>query len=80
MQAQRAHWPAWAERLQYWKLDSFAAWMLEAAGPFTLLSAQALYFFRPFLPIQHIGSLAAMLEEEDEVRAFVEYLQGEKRA
>ena len=78
MQAPRAHWPAWAERLQYWKLDSFAAWMLEAAGPFALLSAQALYFFRPFLPARQVGFLATMLEEEEEVRAFAEYLRGEK--
>ena len=49
MQTPRAFWPAWADRLQTWKLDAFAAWLLEAGGPYTLLGAQALYFARPFL-------------------------------
>jgi hypothetical protein len=80
MQAPRANWPGWAERLQYWKLDSFAAWLLEAAGPFALLSAQVLYFFRPFLPARQIGFIAMMLEEDEEVKAFVEYLREGKSA
>ena len=77
MQTPRAYWSAWAERLQHLKLDTFAAWLLEAAGPFALLSAQALYFFRPFIPGDQISDLASMLEEEEEVYAFVRYLRGE---
>jgi hypothetical protein len=77
MQTTRAFWPAWAERLQHWKLDAFAAWLLEAGGPFTLLSAQALYFSRPFLGGEQTDSLARMLEEDGEVHAFANYLREE---
>ena len=80
MQTPRAYWSAWAERLQHLKLDTFAAWLLEAAGPFALLSAQALYFFHPFIPGEQINDLASMLEEEEEVRAFVRYLRGDPPA
>ena len=80
MQTLRAFWPAWAERLQHWKLDAFAAWLLEAGGPFNLLGAQALYFSSPFLGGEQIEQLACMLEEDDEVRAFVNYLRKEATA
>jgi hypothetical protein len=80
MQTPRAYWPAWAERLQHWKLTAFAAWLLEAGGPFTLLSSQALYFARPFLGGEQIEVLANMLEEDDEVLAFASYLRKEASA
>ena len=80
MQTPRAYWPAWAERLQHWKLTAFAAWLLEAGGPFALLSAQALYFALPFLGGEQIEVLANMLEEDDEVLAFVSYLHKEASA
>jgi hypothetical protein len=78
MQTPRAYWSAWAKRLQRLKLDTFAAWLLEAAGPFALLSAQALYFFHPFIPSRQIKVLASMLEEEEEVQAFARFLRGEQ--
>ena len=80
MQTPRAYWPAWAERLQYWKLTAFAAWLLEAGGPLTLLSSQALYFARPFWGGEQIEVLANMLEEDDEVLAFANYLRKEASA
>ena len=80
MQTPRAYWPAWAERLQHWKLTAFAAWLLEAGGPLTLLSSQALYFARPFLGGEQIENLAKMLEEDDEVLAFANYLRREASA
>jgi hypothetical protein len=80
MQTPRAYWPAWAESLQHWKLTAFAAWLLEAGGPFTLLSSQALYFARPFLGGEQIEVLANMLEEDDEVLAFASYLRKEASA
>ena len=80
MQTPRAYWPAWAERLQHWKLTAFAAWLLEAGGPFALLSAQALYFASPFLRGEQIEFLANMLEEDDEVLAFANYLREEASA
>ena len=80
MQTPRAFWPAWAERLQHWKLDAFAAWLLEAGGPLSLLGSQALYFASPFLGGGQVEVLARMLEEDDEVRAFASYLREEASA
>ena len=80
MQTSRAYWPAWAERLQHWNLSAFAAWLLEAGGPFTLLGSQALYFTHPFLGSEQIEALAHVLEEEDEVQAFANYLREEASA
>jgi len=77
MQTPRAYWPAWAARLQHWKMTAFAAWLLEAGGPVTLLGAQALYFSHPFLGGEQIEVLAHMLEEDEEVLAFATYLRQE---
>ena len=80
MQTTRAYWPAWADRLQHWKLTAFAAWLLEAGGPFTLLGSQALYVARPFFGGDQIEALAQVLEEDDEVLAFANYLREETSA
>jgi len=80
MQITRAYWPAWAERLQHWKLSAFAAWLLEAGGPFTLLSSQALYFTQPFLGGDQVKALAQVLEDDDEVLALATYLRKETLA
>jgi hypothetical protein len=77
MQTPRAYWPAWAERLHHWKLTAFAAWLLEAGGPLTLLGSQALYFVSPFLGGDQMQALAQILEEDDEVLAFASYLREE---
>jgi hypothetical protein len=77
MQTPRAYWPAWAERLRRWKLNAFAAWLLEAGGPLTLLGSQALYFSRPFLGGDQMEALASVLEEDDEVLALADYLREE---
>ena len=77
MQTPRAYWPAWAERLQHWKLTAFAAWFLEATGPFALLGSQALYFSRPFFGGEQVEALAQTLEDDQEVRALANYLREE---
>jgi hypothetical protein len=74
MQTPREYWPRWAELLHRHKLDQFAAWMLEAGGPFALLGAQALYFGRGFFATEHIDALARTLEDDSEARAFAAYL------
>jgi hypothetical protein len=76
MQTPREYWPRWAVLLQQHKLDQFAAWLLEAGGPFALFGAQALYFGRSFFSSTHyIDLLARMLEDDSETRAFAAYLQ-----
>lgn len=75
----RSSWPAWAGFLRQRGLVGFAAWLLEAAGPLTILGAQALIFGEPFLrpaiPRDQIQELAYMLERNDEGQAFVSYLR-----
>lgn len=68
------HWSEWANQLRRLKLDSIAAWMLEAGAPLTLLSAQALFIARPLLG-EESQTFAHLLEEDDEVRAFAAYLR-----
>ena len=77
MQTPRAEWTHWADLLRRLRLDGIAAWLLEAAGPLALLGAQALYFCQPFFGGKQIQSLAHMLEEDNEVQAFSQYLRGE---
>jgi len=74
-QTSRAFWPVWVERLQNWKLDGFAVWLLEAGAPLTVLSAQAIYLMNPFFGGQQAEMLAQMLEEDGETRAFVDLLR-----
>jgi hypothetical protein len=80
MQTSRAYWPAWAERLQHWKLTAFAAWLLEAGAPLTLLGSQALYIARPFLGGDQVEALGHILEEDEEVLALASYLRKEASA
>ncbi|HEX5840226.1 MAG TPA: hypothetical protein VFY26_20475 [Anaerolineales bacterium] len=73
----RSEWSTWAQTLRRLKLDGFAAWLLEAGSPLTLLGAQAVYMSQPFLGGKSLDPLAHMLEEEQESRAFARYLRGE---
>jgi hypothetical protein len=80
MQTPRALWPAWAAHLQQWKLTAFAAWLLEAGSPLTLLGSQALYLVRPFIGGEQVQALARLLEEDDEVLALANFLREEASA
>ena len=73
----RSDWSAWAESLRRLKLDSLAAWLLEAGAPLMLLAAQAIYFSQPFIGGEKLNSLAHMLEENGESQSFAHYLRGE---
>ncbi len=73
----RSEWSKWAESLRRLKLDGFAAWLLEAGGPLTLLGAQAVYLSQPFIGGKKLDSLAHLLEEEQESQACARYLRGE---
>lgn len=76
MQSQTA-WSHWAESLRRLKLDGLVAWLLEAGAPLAMLGAQAVYMSQPFLGGKQLNTLAHMLEEEEETRAFARYLRGE---
>lgn len=78
METSRSYWPKWAEILRRYQIDSFVASLLEVGGPLPLLSAQALYFTRPFFGNEQINALASTLESDDETRAFAAFLDEEK--
>ena len=73
----RANWSQWAETLRRFKMDGFAAWLLEAGAPLATIGAQVLYLGQPFVGGGKFNALAHMLEEESETEAFVNYLRGE---
>jgi hypothetical protein len=77
----RASWPGWADFLRRHGLENLAAWALEAAGPLTVLGAQALYLggplLRPALSSRFIEALAGLLEDHSEAQAFAAFLREE---
>jgi len=77
----RASWSTWAEFLRRRGLEGLAAWALEAAGPLTVLGAQALYLgsplIRPAWSDGQVEALAGLLEDHDEALAFAAFLREE---
>ncbi len=75
----RASWQRWAEILRSRRLEGLVAWILEAAGPLTVLGAQALYLggplLRPAVSDRQINALASLLEESSEAHAFAAFLR-----
>ncbi len=60
-------------------MEGFATWILEAAGPLNFIGAQLIYIGKPFLNPgweEHAKAIARLLEDEEEARAFIEYLKG----
>jgi len=76
--------PAWADFLRRLGLENLAAWALEAAGPLTVLGAQALYLGAPLLhpafSDTQVGALAHLLEDDEEAQAFASFLREEGTA
>lgn len=70
-------WHIWAESLRRFKLDGLASWLLEAGSPLHLIGAQALYIGLPFIGGKQFESIAQMLEDEHETRAFAQFLREE---
>ena len=73
----RSYWSEWAEILRRYQMDAFAASLLLAGGPLPLLSAQALYFTRPFWDGEQVTALARTLESDNDARAFALFLYEE---
>jgi hypothetical protein len=80
MKSSREYWPRWAETLRHYQLHRVTVSLLEAGSPFALLGAQALYFGRGLIVNDQLTALAATLEEEDEIRAFVSFLNDQEKA
>lgn len=79
MHTKRTIWTQWADSLKKWGMEGFAAWALEAGAPLGLLGAQLIYIgqplLSPFLPLEQTNTLAALLEDRTEARAFINFLE-----
>ncbi|MGB8213508.1 MAG: hypothetical protein WCE68_08105 [Anaerolineales bacterium] len=77
----RSAWLGWAKILHRYGLENVVAWALEAAGPLTLLGAQAIYIggplLRPALTDMQRDALAGLLENRTEALAFTTFLREE---
>lgn len=82
MDSTQAHWPTWMDSLRRQKLDGLAIWLLEAAAPLHLLTAQLLYIGQPLASSQagaQMNALARLLEQGEEVQTFAAYLKGQQQ-
>jgi hypothetical protein len=81
MNFDRQMWSRWAKLLHRWGIRDFAASILEAAGPLTIVGAQLVYMLQPFMGREFSGgtldALANLLEQPDQVRDFVSFLREE---
>ena len=79
MSADRQFWVIWTNALRRWGLHNLAATLLEAAGPLTVLGAQAVYLTQPLLnslvPQGHLEALANMLEDPTQTHQFTHLLR-----
>ena len=75
MQRSSMVWEKWAETLSHFKIEGLVAWLLEAGEPMMLVGAQMLYFGQPLLGHDRVNNLAHLLEDKEEIRAFVTFLR-----
>jgi len=72
-------WRVWARFLHQWGVKEWVASFLEAAGPLAILGAQAVYVGQPFLTRSpdrsNLAALARLLEEPEQMQAFVNFLR-----
>ena len=77
----RASWPTWAGFLRHHRLESLVAWILEAAGPLTVVGAQLVHLgsplLRPVFSPEQADALASLLEDPDAARSFAAFLREE---
>jgi hypothetical protein len=72
----REQWQQWGNTLRKYQLHDLAAWVLEAAGPLALISAQLLYMGMPLLG-PRAGRLAHLLESDEDTRDFLRILEAD---
>jgi hypothetical protein len=72
-------WRVWAENAHRWGLSNWAASLLEAAGPLSIVGAQMVYLTQPvlspFFPDGQLHALAQLLEEPEQARSFAALLR-----
>jgi hypothetical protein len=72
----RQRWQKWGNVLRKHELQALAAWLLEAASPLALISAQLLYMGSPFLGAD-AGHLARLLESDEDRLEFADSLRSD---
>jgi hypothetical protein len=75
MQTPREDWVRWAATLRRYQADGLVSWLLEAGRPLAILTAQLLYWSRPFIG-ETAQSLGELLESDEDARAFAALLGG----
>ena len=75
MRTPREDWLRWANTLRQYQADGIVSWLLEAGRPLAVLTAQLLYWGRPFLG-DTAQALGQMLESDEDARAFAALLNG----
>ena len=72
-------WRSWANFLQRWGVEQWAATVLDVVGPLSVLGAQMVYLSTPLLknavPVAQLDALARMLEDTSQTQAFVSCLR-----
>jgi hypothetical protein len=72
-------WRIWVKTLHRWGVEDLVASLLEAAGPLTIIGAQAIYLGQPILNgvvgDGHLTALTGVLEDDDQRDAFVSYIR-----
>ncbi|RMF50065.1 MAG: hypothetical protein D6755_01645 [Anaerolineae bacterium] len=70
-------WERWKQTLRQWGGTQAAITVLEAFGPLTIVAAQFLYLGEPLFASRHRHwqSLAHLLEDSEQQRAFIRFLQ-----
>ncbi len=76
-----SYWPVWARFLQRRGLAGIAAGIIDAAGPFAFVGAQAIYLGQPLFD-QHgsansLRAIATLLEDRAELQEFAAFLKEE---
>ncbi len=75
-------WQTWADHLRRWRLQDFAAWFLDSAGPAHLVGAQLVYIGQPlldtFIPNGYVAALANLLEKPAQAQTFAAFLREEQ--
>lgn len=74
MESSREFWNRWAESLRKYELQNIVASLLEGTSPLTVVGVQVIYFSGGLIRNDQLSALAAMLEDENEARAFASYL------
>ncbi|PKO07364.1 MAG: hypothetical protein CVU41_01295 [Chloroflexi bacterium HGW-Chloroflexi-3] len=74
MQVNQNNWHRWAQYLQRYHLLGLFRFLLDAAGPVRIVAAQSLWMTQPFVQNSIISQLAEVLEDQEQSKAFLEYV------